>query len=84
MFLSSTKLGSKVGPYLSALCALYDYMGQIRPWSIFTLSGLLRLLKIYPMNNFILLLPQCSKTVMTPLKNRGRTRAIEGYFLMKI
>jgi hypothetical protein len=29
-------------------------------------------------------LSQCSKTVMTPLKNRGRTRAIEGYFLMKI
>jgi hypothetical protein len=25
-------------------------------------------------------LAQCSKTVMTPLKNRGRTRAIEGYF----
>ena len=23
---------------------------------------------------------QCSKTVVTPLKNRGRTRAIEGYF----
>ena len=66
------------------------YVGPVRQYRYLTLREFslnntkIAFMGMLPTPKFLLYVPyvaQCSKTVMTPLKNRVRSRAIEGYSL---